>query len=84
MQLNEITLGKRVLYSQLKAFNRKWYQVPKLIMIEEVREQVGGAITAKKDTKKDPKRPIQTTEEIVPVKMVPKIIREMFESTSTL
>lgn len=35
LQMNELNLGKRVIYAEIQAFNRKWYQVPKLIMVEE-------------------------------------------------
>jgi hypothetical protein len=35
MQLNEITLGKRVIVAELQVYNRKWYQVPKMVMVEE-------------------------------------------------
>jgi len=35
LQLNEANLGKRVLYSEAKLFNRKWYTFSRIVMVEE-------------------------------------------------
>ncbi|CAD8200548.1 unnamed protein product [Paramecium pentaurelia] len=80
MKLNEITLGRRVITAELQSFNRKWYQVPKIIMIEQVED-------TKKDTKKDVKKggkPQQIDEPAQPPKQVPKLIRELYEVNSTV
>lgn len=50
MKINEISLGRRVIFSALQGFNRKWYQVAKMITVE-VQEEKGG-----KDIKKDNKK----------------------------
>jgi hypothetical protein len=79
MKLNEITLGRRVITAELQAFNRKWYQVAKMIQVEVVED-------TKKDAKKDVKKggkPAQD-EPAQPPKLVPKLIREFYEVNSTV
>lgn len=34
-QFNEVNLGKRVLYSETKLFNRKWYTFSKTVLVSE-------------------------------------------------
>lgn len=56
LQLNETSLGKRVLYSEAKLFNRKWYTFSRIVMVEESSDKKDDKKGAKKDTKKDAKK----------------------------
>jgi hypothetical protein len=37
----------------MRGFNRKWYQLPRMVMVDEQPKEA----VVKKDTKKDPKKP---------------------------
>ena len=56
LQLNEINLGKRVLYSEAKLFNRKWYTFSRIVMVEESQDKRDEKKVGKKETKKETKK----------------------------
>ncbi|EAR94374.2 hypothetical protein TTHERM_00049190 (macronuclear) [Tetrahymena thermophila SB210] len=100
LQFNEVNLGKRVLYAESKLFNRKWYAFSKIIEVieeSEVQQKDGDAAkkaaAAKKDTKKpankkDDKKDVQDAvnqaDQIQKQKTVKKLIRELFETQTTV
>lgn len=98
MQFNEVNLGKRVLYAESKLFNRKWYAVSRLIEITEESEaqqqqmqKDDGKKGAKKEVKKPAKKddgkkddPAQQQQQQPQQKIIKKLIRELFETQTTV
>ena len=82
LQLNEIFIGKRVIYSQIKLFNKKWYTISRIEMVPEE------VISDKKDDKKgkDAKKDLKKGKDVQPVedlqaikpKLIPKFVRELY------
>lgn len=98
MQFNEVNLGKRVLYAESKLFNRKWYAVSRLIEIteeSEAQQQQMQKDDAKKGAKKEVKKPAkkddgkkddpaQQQQQQPQQKIIKKLIRELFETQTTV
>lgn len=109
MQLNEVSLGKRVLYAESKIFNRKWYAFSKMVDVVEDIDAAGinaggAAAAAGKDDKKkkDVKKPAApaaaagkkdekkedtgnaVSATAVQAKITKKLIRELYETQSTV
>lgn len=90
-QFHETNLGKRVLYSEIKLFNKKFYTFSDTIMVPEeaapLKDEKGKPVAAKKEAKKDAKKggkPEEVVGEQQQVKMVPKLIKTLFESPSSI
>ena len=58
LQFNEISVGRRVLYSETKLFNRKWYTFSRIEMLTEESQDTkkDDKKVAKKEAKKDAKK----------------------------
>ena len=90
LQLNETFIGKRVVYSQIKLFNKKWYTVSRIEMVpEEVivdkKDDKKGQKDAKKDAKKGKEQAVITEDlQAIKPKLIPKFVRELYQSSTTL
>ena len=85
-QFNELNLNKRIIFSQIKLPLKKFFTVSKLIMVPE---ETLNSKEEKKGQNKNVKKPVnpkeapkQESKEPVEVKMVPKLIRNIFSKNS--
>lgn len=89
-QLNELNLNKRIIHSQIKLPLKKFFTISKVIMVPEETvsskedkkaqnknlKKPGNQAKELQKNEKDPKEPV------VEVKMIPKIIRNVFSSNT--
>ncbi|KRW99762.1 hypothetical protein PPERSA_07839 [Pseudocohnilembus persalinus] len=85
-QFNEVNLGKRNMYTQIKQFNRKWYTFTKIQMVPEEIQEKKDDKKGKKDSKKGGKqKPLASNQELEEqVKLVPKLVRELYEQPTSV